>query len=483
MIPYFFLYLFKVAVCSGIFFGYYWFVLRNLRMHQFNRFYLLATALLSLIVPALHFQLFEIAKENATNIPLLQLINDGGREEAIVVQNTSHFSWQIFSYVVYGSVATVMLLTFCWKIVLLYRLKAKENKTARNGYWLIDSDDPEAPFSFMNLLFWPKHLTFESLESNTMLQHELTHIKQRHSLDKILVHCIVAACWVNPFFWLMRKELSLQHEYLADQYAIKDRDTETFARMLLCATYGITGNTIAHAFYQSSIKKRLAMLTRNSNKTRLRRFLAIPVLAVSLGIFSFSTSDNVVRAKKTIHVVLDPAHGGKDLGGGNASGDFEKDLTLRIANELQVLGGAYNIQCTLTRDGDVTKPLQDRIDFSNNSNADLFVSVHINKDAAADVHGNDYELGINAKSTDYKQAQLLASAVGHRLKTQQIAAKVVDRHNVMVIRNNKHTALLLACGNIDDSKNMAMLKDSKQLESFCRNVLSGVVDFENEVNK
>ena len=41
----------QVVLCSGVMMGYYWLVLRNKRFHQYNRFYLLAIALLSWIVP------------------------------------------------------------------------------------------------------------------------------------------------------------------------------------------------------------------------------------------------------------------------------------------------------------------------------------------------------------------------------------------------------------------------------------------------
>lgn len=41
--------------------------------------------------------------------------------------------------------------------------------------------------------------------------------------------------WVNPFYWLLQKELSTVHEFIADDVAIGDGDTEAFASMLLYA--------------------------------------------------------------------------------------------------------------------------------------------------------------------------------------------------------------------------------------------------------
>src|SRR4051812_26748026 len=47
----FLLYLGKVMLCSGILLGYYWLFLRNKRFHHYNRFYLLATLLFSILLP------------------------------------------------------------------------------------------------------------------------------------------------------------------------------------------------------------------------------------------------------------------------------------------------------------------------------------------------------------------------------------------------------------------------------------------------
>ena len=44
-------YFLQVILSSGILYGYYHFFLRNGRFHQYNRFYLLVTTLLSLLIP------------------------------------------------------------------------------------------------------------------------------------------------------------------------------------------------------------------------------------------------------------------------------------------------------------------------------------------------------------------------------------------------------------------------------------------------
>ena len=51
-------YFLQAGICSGILYGYYHFFLRNKRFHQYNRFYLLGSVLLSLLVPLLNIPVY-----------------------------------------------------------------------------------------------------------------------------------------------------------------------------------------------------------------------------------------------------------------------------------------------------------------------------------------------------------------------------------------------------------------------------------------
>jgi len=76
-------------------------------------------------------------------------------------------------------------------------------------------------------------------------------------------------------------------------------------------------------------------------------------------------------------VVIDPGHGGLDPGA-TASGVAEKDVTLDVARRLRTLLVAEKIAVSLTREGDTTLSLRDRVVLANSKKADLFVSIHVN---------------------------------------------------------------------------------------------------------
>lgn len=78
-------------------------------------------------------------------------------------------------------------------------------------------------------------------------------------------------------------------------------------------------------------------------------------------------------------IVVDAGHGGSDPGAVGASGTREKDVTLDVARRLASRlehGGRYRV--VLTRAGDETVSLAQRVEHANAANADLFVSIHVN---------------------------------------------------------------------------------------------------------
>jgi N-acetylmuramoyl-L-alanine amidase len=78
-------------------------------------------------------------------------------------------------------------------------------------------------------------------------------------------------------------------------------------------------------------------------------------------------------------IVLDPGHGGKDVGSVTSQGLFEKELTLDIALRLrELLRRRESLEVLLTRDHDRHVTLRDRARFANETGADLFVSIHLN---------------------------------------------------------------------------------------------------------
>ena len=76
-------------------------------------------------------------------------------------------------------------------------------------------------------------------------------------------------------------------------------------------------------------------------------------------------------------VVLDPAHGGADMGARGVNGVAEKDIVLEFAHETEAALQAEGFQVVLTRQGDTDPSADDRATIANTQNNAVFISLHV----------------------------------------------------------------------------------------------------------
>lgn len=116
-----------------------------------------------------------------------------------------------------------------------------------------------------------------------MLQHELHHIRCKHSLDLVFIEIVLAACWLNPFFYLYRKEIKTIQEFLADSHASAHSNTIVYAELLLLKAMGVRHQPLANPFFHNQIKRRILMLTSSKKPAYqwLRKFTTLPLLLVT----------------------------------------------------------------------------------------------------------------------------------------------------------------------------------------------------------
>ena len=290
MLPLFF-YLLKVILVSGILSGYYWVSLRNKKFHYYNRFYLTGTLLLSLTLPLLNLQWFSFAPAPSSPVhQVAQLIYFAPHNEA----PSPFLEWDQLLAIGCSLISGILVLLFLMGIIKLFHIKSKGRVTPMEQFDFIETSLEEAPFSFFRNLFWKKEVPLHDQSGQRMLQHELTHIQQLHSLDKVIVTLSTCIFWMNPFFWMIRKELEVVHEFIADEETIAGNDATLLAEMLLTAHYPSYIFSNGQSFFYSSIKRRMIMLT-SSNKTSYsyaRRLLVLPLSIGVMALLSFTIQNN-----------------------------------------------------------------------------------------------------------------------------------------------------------------------------------------------
>jgi len=113
------------------------------------------------------------------------------------------------------------------------------------------------------------------------------------------------------------------------------------------------------------------------------------VKAAPVAALAAKASEQLVPARTgKFRIVLDAGHGGWDLGTVGRQGLLEKDLVLDVTQRLgRLLQARLGSEVMFTRSGDTYLPLDQRADFANQTQADLFVSVHANYSSSAASRG------------------------------------------------------------------------------------------------
>jgi N-acetylmuramoyl-L-alanine amidase len=153
--------------------------------------------------------------------------------------------------------------------------------------------------------------------------------------------------------------------------------------------------------------------------------------------FKEQIMDNLFKATKVVterrggflvssqikRVVIDAGHGGKDPGAIGRSGIREKDINLYVAKRLAALFKSEGVSVVMTRDSDVFIPLPIRVKITNNSKADLFISVHSNANRTRSISGFEVYYVSNSVS-DSKRASAAAKSASLNLDNAVFSSPV-----------------------------------------------------------
>lgn len=482
-IAYYFL---KVILCSGILLLYYWMVLRNKRFHQYNRFYLLIVGLFSWLIPLIKIQFVQPAEaEQPQLIQLANIVADNNTEfEKIVLQQGFAINWDLLAMTIYTLVSAFFLLSFIAGITKVYQLlKTNSCKTIGDVY-LILTNAKGTPFSFFKYIFWNEAIDINTSTGKQMMQHELIHVQEKHSADKLFMQLVILFGWFNPFFWLAKKELNMIHEFIADNKAIENGDTASLATMLLTAAYPQQQYLLSNPFFFSPIKRRLAMLTntKNSKWSYARRLVVLPLLATVVLLFAFRKKevDNNIPLNKVYTVVIDAGHGGSDNGAAALDGTTEKELSLLMLKAIKSVNNNDKIKLVFTRETDVLQTPVEKANFVNAQKADLFVSLHMNFATKEEPVKNGIEVYV-PRDNDRKnieQCKLFATSINQVLQQSFVSNGVKTRAaGVWVLKATECPAALIECGFISNAKDLAILKNENQRKKMAELILTGIGNY------
>jgi N-acetylmuramoyl-L-alanine amidase len=124
-------------------------------------------------------------------------------------------------------------------------------------------------------------------------------------------------------------------------------------------------------------------------------------------------------------IVIDPGHGGDELGAQGGRGTLEKDVTLAVARRLRTLiESRLGLRVFLTRDDDRTMSLDERSAYANSQKADVFLSIHANAAVRPAMKGAEvYFLSIDRADAE---ARRMAESSDAQLPTLGGGTRTID---------------------------------------------------------
>jgi TonB family protein len=304
-------YLAEANIYLGVFYLAYCLFLTKETYYQLTRAYLLFACVAAFILPVLQIGALKPVEVAITTTVDYALPEYTAQEYAPIVTSPlvieHHLTvddYLLYAYFIGAGIVFLMLIV---KLFTLFRLLANAKRVVQDKHKLVYLPQTNVAFSFFNYLF----IGAEAQGTNTIIRHELVHIRQKHSVDIVFVELIKVVSWFNPFIYLLQNSLKTVHEYIADeQTAAYETDALTYSSFLVNNAYGAGSSSITHSFFNYNLlKKRIVMLNkkRSGNLARLKYLVAVPVCA---GLLCVST---LAFSKTYGWVDIDPAKAAKNI--------------------------------------------------------------------------------------------------------------------------------------------------------------------------
>ena len=262
------------------------FFLKRETFFQWNRVYLLGTYALSMLLPWIKIEALKNRLPQQFNGYSEFLWNLKTPETVGIVANAPSFDWTWQEMLLYGGmiVATLIL---GYKLRQLYQLRRNGKVIRYADFTQVVISNSTLAFSFFKSIFIGDKVLEK--KHDTIIAHELVHIKQRHTWDLLFFELMRIIGWFNPLVYVYQNRTAELHEFIADAQVAKERKSEHYQQLLSQVFQTEHISFINQFFTKSLIKKRIVMLQKSKSKKvwQLKYLLLVPMV---LGMLAYTSS-------------------------------------------------------------------------------------------------------------------------------------------------------------------------------------------------
>ena len=302
-------YIIEVIVCSGLFLVAYRWLLAKKVSFGLCRAFIMTSMLLAVGIPVMNVPLFpEKTFEQQKDLIGFDFIEEEldstaaypavetQIQEAVANETASHSvgfdikaATGIAASSIYILVALASLGLTIYNIIKIQRLRRRSRLTHTAEYTLAENEDIKTPFSFLMTIFIG--FDYEPWERFQILTHEASHIRHRHSFERISLAILRSVFWFNPFFWMAEKDLEEVQEWEADKDVLNEGyELKTYRRTIFKQLFGYNPD-ITCGLNHSLTKQRFIMMTQShrGKGAWIRLAATLPVIAATFFAFGCGT--------------------------------------------------------------------------------------------------------------------------------------------------------------------------------------------------
>lgn len=389
-------YIIEVLICSGLFLVLYRWLLAGKVGYRLCRAYIVGTMLLAALIPALDVPLYSPAPEPAAEGRAVLhefrgslLPEDGGyggatAEDAATSRKTSAKAIVLkTAAALYGVTAAASIVLIGLNVIRIRRLRRGARLTRMEGWTLAESGKIQTPFSFLRTVYMG--FNYSTSERRMILSHEVSHVRHRHSYERLVLSALRSLLWFNPFLWIAEKDLKEVQEWEADRDVLNEGNDLTLYRTAIFKQLFGYNPDISSGLNHSLTKKRFIMMT----KTRLGRYAslrlaaALPLLTATFLAFGCGTKDQTQKSAVTA-----TAAGTHSTSPDAVSAAQDSVLTITVSKDMLTIDGQqYSSE-------DIDKVIADKIAAGKPTIAEINISGGTDMGSVTDIKNSLRKAGL-----------------------------------------------------------------------------------------
>ncbi|MEX1014872.1 MAG: M56 family metallopeptidase, partial [Candidatus Paceibacterota bacterium] len=240
-------------------------------MHSINRGFLIFSLIFSFTIPIVPVGMIDLPSNAFHFLDLLT----SEKSENVVVPEGEWYEIDAESALAYNQGSEMGIFSFTMAVWLIYlivsggmfirlirivhRIQLKTDRSDKrllHGTVVVLLSEDTTPHTFQNMIFLNKRRYLNGEIPQEVIVHEMTHARQKHSLDILFVEFLKILFWFNPLIYLYKNAILLNHEFLADEAVLaQGNNVKDYQKVLLKSLLIQPSHRLASTLNYSLTKK------------------------------------------------------------------------------------------------------------------------------------------------------------------------------------------------------------------------------------